>query len=88
MGYDAIKTFIFKSESGVSLRASGWESEGEVRAENWSRPSRNRNVQEHSSEPKVRYVKRLRVAALAAEKAVLAAEQERSVGADAGQPQK
>ena len=60
MGYDVIKTFIFRSESGVSLRASGWVEDGEVPAQSWSRPSRKRNATEHAKEPKVRYVKFLR----------------------------
>ena len=60
MGYDAIKTFIFKSEPGVSLRASGWLEDGEVEAQSWSHPSRGRVDKEHTKEPKVRYIKFLR----------------------------
>ena len=57
MGYDVIKTFILKSEPGTSLKASGWLADGEVDARNWSRPSRQREITEHSREPKIRYIK-------------------------------
>jgi hypothetical protein len=60
MGYDTIKTFILASEPGTSLKASGWQEDGEVEAQNWSRPSRGRVITEHSKEPKVRYIKFLR----------------------------
>ena len=60
MGYDAIKTFILASEPGTSLKASGWKADGEVEAENWSRPSRRRVISKHSEEPKTRYIKILR----------------------------
>jgi hypothetical protein len=60
MGYDTIKTFILKSEPGTSLKASGWLEDGEVEAQNWSRPSRQRAITGHSKEAKVRYVKFLR----------------------------
>lgn len=65
MGYDMIKTFILKSEPGTSLKASGWLEDGEVEAQNWSRPSRGREITEHSKEPKVRYIKFLREAGAA-----------------------
>jgi hypothetical protein len=57
MGYDEIKTFIFASEPGTSLKAAGWQPDGQVEPENWSRPSRKRKITKHSQESKVRYVK-------------------------------
>lgn len=60
MGYDSIKTFIFASESGTSLKASGWIRCGDVPAQSWSRPSRQRIHKEHTTEPKVKWVKILR----------------------------
>jgi hypothetical protein len=57
MGYDLIKTFILASEPGTSLRAANWHEDGEVEAQNWSRPSRQRKVTTHSEEKKIRYIK-------------------------------
>lgn len=42
MGYKKIITYILDSESGVSLKASGWFKEADVRGHNWNCPSRPR----------------------------------------------
>ncbi|NDE18569.1 hypothetical protein EBZ80_27060 [bacterium] len=42
LGYRRILTYTLASESGVSLRASGWIDEGEAGGGSWSRPSRRR----------------------------------------------
>lgn len=44
MGYSKVITYILESESGSSLRASGWTCEGEAGGGNWSTPSRVRNT--------------------------------------------
>jgi hypothetical protein len=42
MGYRRVITYILKSESGVSLKASGWRFVGAAGGGSWSRPSRSR----------------------------------------------
>ena len=42
MGFEKIQTFILESETGVSLKASGWKREGETSGGTWSRQSRMR----------------------------------------------
>jgi len=58
MGYRKIQTYILASESGVSLTASGWIKEAEVRGRAWVRGGvRSRN--DHPTEDKERWVKHL-----------------------------
>jgi hypothetical protein len=40
MGYLKVQTYTLASESGVSLRAAGYQRTGEVRGGDWNRPSR------------------------------------------------
>jgi len=42
IGYEKIQTFILDSESGVSLKASGWKRGPDSAGGAWSRPSRGR----------------------------------------------
>jgi len=42
MGYDSIQTAILDTESGVSLKAAGWEFDHIIKACSWSRPNLNR----------------------------------------------
>jgi hypothetical protein len=42
MGYTKIITYILQEESGISLKASGWISEGTAGGGSWSCPSRPR----------------------------------------------
>lgn len=44
LGYRKLVTYTLASESGSSLRASGWRVVGEVPAREWSRPSRPREA--------------------------------------------
>lgn len=44
MGYSKIITYVLQSESGTSLKASGWICEGETGGGNWSAPSRPREL--------------------------------------------
>ena len=60
MGYVKIITYILENESGVSLRASGWELEGIYGGGSWNAPSRNR-VDKAPTCKKKRYCKRLSV---------------------------
>lgn len=62
MGYDLIQTFILASESGVSLKASGWEYAGPSAGGDWNRPSRGNRRVDQPMEPKVKWWKRLRPA--------------------------
>lgn len=45
MGYEKIITYILETESGISLKASGWHLEADnVGGSNWNVPSRPREV--------------------------------------------
>lgn len=44
MGYAKIITYILDSESGASLKASGWHKEANTKGQDWSRPSRPRST--------------------------------------------
>lgn len=54
MGYERVITYILQSESGASLRASGWREVGPAGGGSWDRPSRARK-DKHPVETKVRY---------------------------------
>lgn len=43
MGYDKVITYILASETGASLRASGWKFIRMAGGGSWSRPSRGRS---------------------------------------------
>lgn len=40
LGYEKIQTYILEEESGVSLRAAGWEKEGMTKRDTWNTPIR------------------------------------------------
>jgi hypothetical protein len=42
MGYRRLITYILSTESGVSLKASGWKEIGKTEGGSWDRPSRPR----------------------------------------------
>lgn len=44
MGYSKIITYILDSESGASLKASGWHKEAVTHGHNWSCKTRPRNT--------------------------------------------
>lgn len=44
MGYSKIITYILESESGISLKASGWHKEADVKGHTWNTPSRPRTT--------------------------------------------
>lgn len=44
MGYDKIITYILDTESGASLKASGWHKETDTHGHNWSCRTRPRNT--------------------------------------------
>jgi hypothetical protein len=54
MGYNSIVTYILSSETGASLRASGWTDEGQSGGGSWSRDARGRE-DKHPLETKRRY---------------------------------
>jgi len=60
MGFDEIQTFILASESGVSLKAAGWEedAEHESKGGDWNRPSRGGRRTDQPQEAKRRFFKR------------------------------
>jgi hypothetical protein len=51
LGYDSIGTYILDSESGTSLKASGWKMLHKTVGRSWSCPSRLR-VDKHPTEDK------------------------------------
>lgn len=52
LGYRRLITYTLPSESGVSLRAAGYRTVHQTRAQGWSRPSRVR-VDKHPTGPKL-----------------------------------
>lgn len=71
MGYEKIITYILESESGTSLKASGWKKEADgCGGYSWDTPSRRRDLidaqisflgqkEKYSTEPKSRWSKLL-----------------------------
>lgn len=59
MGYKRIITYILDSESGASLRASGWQYDGMTNGGSWNCPSRPRSTTAPTV-PKQRYIKVLK----------------------------
>lgn len=57
-GFTRIITYTLESESGASMRASGWFEDGRSRGGSWSRPARARGVS-GPTEPKVRWAREL-----------------------------
>ena len=57
MGYSQIQTYILASETGASLRASGWKHVRDTKAVDWHRPNigRNRKTLPHMSVDKSLY---------------------------------
>lgn len=58
MGYKRVITYILDSETGASLKASGWMLDGYVKGRSWDTPSRRRNDR-HPTVDKQRWVKTL-----------------------------
>lgn len=58
LGYSRIITYILESETGASLKASGWKLDGITNGGEWDRPSRRRNTSAPTC-PKKRYIKEL-----------------------------
>lgn len=54
LGYRKLVTYTLKSESGHSLRASGWRVVGEVRGQSWHRKDRPR-IDKHPTQDKIRW---------------------------------
>lgn len=58
MGYHRIVTYILEDESGISLKASGWEYDGKTTAKSWDCPSRPRKTTAPTC-AKQRWIKKL-----------------------------
>lgn len=58
LGYHRIYTYILDSETGASLKASGWKFDGMTRGGSWDTPSRRRSDKAPTC-PKQRWVKLL-----------------------------
>lgn len=67
MGYKRVITYTLRSEPGTSLKASGWERDGDAGGVSWNMPSRPREetqitlfgeVKKYPDEKKVRWSKR------------------------------
>lgn len=58
MGYERIYTYTLETESGGSLRASGWQNDGTSPGGSWSSASRHRE-DKHPLCAKIRWVKHL-----------------------------
>lgn len=46
LGYEKIITYILESESGTSLKASGWHKEQNTKGGSWDTPARRREMQQ------------------------------------------
>lgn len=55
MGYERLITYTLKSETGASLRASGYEITGSVTKRNWDTPSRPRDPGHHEEAERWRW---------------------------------
>lgn len=44
LGYSKIITYILDQETGVSLKAAGWQKEADIRGHSWDCPSRPRTT--------------------------------------------
>ena len=58
MGYKRVITYILDSETGSSLKASGWKFDGDVKGRSWDTPSRRR-TDKHPTVDKQRWIKHL-----------------------------
>ena len=58
MGYLRIVTYTLETETGVSLKASGWKRDGETPGKSWSVPSRPR-IDKHPICKKIRWIREL-----------------------------
>lgn len=54
-----IQTFILETETGVSLRAAGWQMGHTTKAEKWNRPSRGGRREDQPNCCKVVWFKHL-----------------------------
>lgn len=54
LGYRRLITYTLATEPGTSLRAAGWQCDGEAGGGSWSRPSRDRK-DHHPTAVKVRW---------------------------------
>lgn len=54
LGYRKLITYILGSESGTSLKASGWKCIGEAGGKSWSRDHRPR-VDKHPTQTKIKF---------------------------------
>ena len=52
LGFSSIQTFVLPTESGISLKAAGWECLGETKSGNWHTRSNRR-----SDQPECRKIK-------------------------------
>jgi hypothetical protein len=61
LGYERVYTYTLQSETGASLKASGWTHDADLDArETWSTPSRPRDTVKRPTEAKRRWVQVLR----------------------------
>lgn len=59
LGFKRIQTFVLASESGTSLRASGWSVSHQTDGGSWNRPSRGNRREDQPQEKKVLWYKEL-----------------------------
>lgn len=59
MGYKKIQSYILESESGLSLKAAGWELEGKTAGGQWKRPGGSPRRTDQPNCPKFRWAKQL-----------------------------
>ncbi len=57
LGFLAIQTFILQTESGISLKASGWKNVGMTKVGSWQ--SRDKRRTDQPAEQKIKWTKQL-----------------------------
>ena len=60
MGFDSIQTYILESESGTSLKASGWSFDGVTQAKGWNCNVRKGRREDQPMCAKQRWVKKFK----------------------------
>lgn len=58
LGFLSIQTFILQTESGISLKASGWKNAGMTKAGTWQ--TRDKRRTDQPAEQKVKWIKLLK----------------------------
>ena len=76
MGYERIQTYVLDSETGTSLRASGWTCEGPAGGGQWKHTDGKPRRTDQPTDPKARWAKALNATQPVVERVRATAEDE------------